>query len=86
MKRPSGTIELLPREHPYRGCPRCLAPVDWIYTKRDDKAGVLGLGAPFCHRHGRQKGWVVVEGEALQHDFLTGGYVTRDSGWVGVWA
>jgi hypothetical protein len=39
---------------------------------------------PLCARHGRQKGWVVVEGEALQADFLTGGYVTRDSGWVEV--
>jgi hypothetical protein len=78
------STERLDRTAPYRGCPRCLRPVDWVYTDHDDEPGVLGLGMPLCARHGRQKGWVVVEGEALQADFLTGGYVTRDSGWVEV--
>jgi hypothetical protein len=71
-------IEELDHTAPYRGCPRCLRPVDWVYDEGEE----FSLGMPICARHGRQKGWVVVEGEALQHDFLTGGYVTRESGWV----
>lgn len=78
------SAEFLPKEFPYRGCPICLRHLDWVYTDHDDEAGVLGLGMPYCDWHGRQKGWVVVEGEALQQDFLTGGYVTRESGWVEV--
>lgn len=78
---PTG-LELLPREYPYRGCPICQAPMDWSYSKAD--VARFGLGAPVCVRHGRMKGWIVVEGEALQKDFLTGGFVTKESGWVEV--
>lgn len=75
--------EKLPRTAPYRGCPECLRPVDWQYTPHDLEPGVFGLGVPLCPVHGKQRGWVVVEGEALQGEFLTGGFVAETKEWAG---
>lgn len=73
--------EVLSREFPYRGCPECCRPLDWQYSSHDLEAGVLGLGTPICSIHGKQRGWVVVEGGALQGDFLTGGFVAESKEW-----
>ncbi len=76
--------EVLPRDVPWRGCPVCLRPVDWVYSERDLRPGVFGLGRPRCDVHGVQLGWVVVEGDALQSEFLTGGFVKDSSEWKNV--
>lgn len=73
--------ETLPETFPYRGCPECQRALVWQYSKRDLEAGVFGLGNPFCRVHGKQRGWVVVEGAALQTHFLTGGFVADSKEW-----
>lgn len=73
--------EVLPRGLPYRGCPMCQRPVYWQYSEHDMDPKVYGLGVPWCSRHGAQKGWVVITGEALQSEFLTGGFVADSKEW-----